>query len=208
VPEPGTGGRVTLPASGRSGDAAGAAALGTTEYPVPGNARYVSPSGSDTGDGTLTAPWQTVTKAVDSAPDGATVVLREGTYSESVTIPEGKRLTLQSYPRETVWFDGSRDVSGWTADGAAWRVNGWRAQFDHSPTYTKGAPDSRSPGWGFVDAAYPMAAHPDMVFIDGVPQRQVAYGAPSPPARSTSTTGATASTSAQIRPGTRCGPAR
>ncbi|MCW2531054.1 MAG: putative sortase-sorted surface protein [Blastococcus sp.] len=177
-PPPGTGNGsgdpVLLPATGRSGDTAGAAALGTTEYPAPDDALYVSPTGSDTGAGTLTSPWQSVTKAVNSAPDGATVVLREGTYTESVTIPKGKRLTLQPYPRETVWFDGSRDVSGWVADGAAWRVNGWTAQFDHSPTYTKGAADGRSPGWSFVNPAYPMAAYPDMVFIDGVPQWQVA----------------------------------
>ena len=134
-----------------------------------------------------------------TAASGATVVLRAGTYDESVTIPKGKRLTLQSYPREAVWFDGSREVTGWAADGSAWRVSGWTAQLDHSPTYTKGAADG-SGNWGFVNPAYPMAAHPDMVFIDGVPQRQVGSRSAVTAGTSTSTTPVTGSTSAPTRP--------
>jgi hypothetical protein len=133
----------------------------------------VSPSGSNAGSGTETEPFRTLAKAVAAARDGATVVLRQGTYVESVTIPRGKRLTVQAYPREAVWLDGSRTVDGWTADGAAWRVGEWTAEFDHSPTYTKGARDGRTAGWSFVNPAFPMAAHPHMVFVDGVAQRQV-----------------------------------
>jgi len=175
VSAPPSGAAPLTPASTpRPDGTAGAAAIGTTEYRAPASAVYVSPAGSDAGRGRVTSPWRTVTHAVDAAPNGATVVLREGTYGESVTIPKGTRLTLQSYPGETVWLDGSREVSGWVADGTTWSVDDWTAQFDHSPTYTKGAPDGRSSGWTFVDPAHPMAAHPDMVFVDGVPQRQVA----------------------------------
>jgi hypothetical protein len=161
------------PVTGRTTDSAGSAPVGTTEYPVPADAVYVSPSGADAGSGTEAAPFRTLARAVGTARDGSTVVLRQGTYTESVTIPRGKRLTVQAYPREEVWLDGSREVDGWTADGAAWRVGDWTAQFDHSPTYTKGAGDGRAAGWSFVNPAHPMAAHPDMVFVDGVAQRQV-----------------------------------
>ena len=53
---------------------------------------------------------------------------------------------------------------------AAWRADGWTAQFDHSPTYTKGAPDNTAANWSFVNASYPMAAYPDQLWIDGVAQ--------------------------------------
>ena len=42
---------------------------------------HVATGGSDvTGDGSLAAPWATITHAVDSVPDGATVLVAPGTY--------------------------------------------------------------------------------------------------------------------------------
>ena len=38
----------------------------------------------------------------------------------------------------------------------------------------QGAPDNTQPFWQFLNPAYPMAAHPDQVWIDGVEQQQVA----------------------------------
>lgn len=164
---------VSDPGGSRATASAGSVPVGSARYPVPGGAVVVAPGGNDGAAGTLAAPWRTVARAVSAAPSGATVVLRAGTYSQSVTIPVGKRLTLQAYPGEAVWFDGSRVVTGWTADGAAWRVSGWTAQFDHSPTYTAGAPDNTGANWSFLNPAHPMAAYPDQVFVDGVAQRQV-----------------------------------
>ncbi|TFV86606.1 right-handed parallel beta-helix repeat-containing protein [Blastococcus sp. CT_GayMR16] len=159
--------------SNRSTGAAGSATVGSTSYAVPAGAFHVSPSGNDSASGSASAPWRTLARAVAAAPAGSTVVLRGGTYHESVTVPTGKRLTIQAYPREAVWLDGSRDVTGWAADGSAWRANGWTAEFDHSPTYTKGAPDGTAANWGFINAAYPMASYPDQLWIDGAAQRQV-----------------------------------
>jgi parallel beta-helix repeat protein len=156
----------------RATSAAGAVAVGSAAYPVPSGAYLVSPSGNDAAGGSASAPWRTLGRAVAAAPSGATVVLRAGTYHESVTVPSGKRLTIQAYPGEAVWLDGSRTVTGWVTDGSAWRVDGWTPQFDHSPTYTKGAPDGQG-NWGFVNPAYPMAAYPDQLWIDGAAQRQV-----------------------------------
>lgn len=151
--------------------------LGSTNYPVPAGALVVATSGNDSNPGTTAAPLRSLGRAVAVAPSGATIVLRAGTYHESVTIPSGKALTVQNWPAEVVWFDGSEPISGFVADGARWRKDGWTAKFDHSPTYTRGAADSTQEAWGFVSASYPMAAHPDQVWIDGQAQSQVASAA-------------------------------
>ncbi|MGY1773479.1 right-handed parallel beta-helix repeat-containing protein [Blastococcus sp. SYSU D00813] len=154
--------------------AAGAAPLGSRQDAVPAGALHVAPTGDDAAAGTAAAPLRTVARALETAPDGATVVLAAGTYHERVTLPEGRALTLQAAPGAEVWFDGTREVTGWVADGPVWRLEGWTAEFDSSPTYTEGAPDGTEEGFTFVDPAHPLAAHPDMLFVDGVAQRQVA----------------------------------
>ena len=163
----------TAQAATRAAASAGSATVGTTSYAIPSGAKYVAPGGNDTAAGTASAPWRTVAKAISAAPSGSTVVLRRGSYHESVTVPTGKKLTIQAHPGEPVWFDGSRPVTGWVADGTAWRVDRWTPSFDNSPTYTSGAADSTEQYFGFVNASYPMAAHPDQVFVDGAQLRQV-----------------------------------
>lgn len=153
---------------------AGAQQPGSSTYPVPGDALFVAPGGSDAASGTLTAPLQSVQTAINRARTGQTVVLRAGTYHESVMIPQGKALTVQSYPGEAAWFDGSSQVKNWTKQGDTWTADNWTARFDASPTFTRGAADGTSPGWRFIDPNYPMAANPDQVWIDGVAQQQVA----------------------------------
>jgi hypothetical protein len=54
-----------------------------------------------------------------------------------------------------------------------WRKDGWTTEFDASPTYTRGAADSTDPFWGFINAEFPMAAHPDQIWVDGVALKQV-----------------------------------
>ncbi|MDQ3641840.1 MAG: DUF1565 domain-containing protein, partial [Actinomycetota bacterium] len=140
----------------------GALAVGTTAYAVPTGAKFVSPSGSDANPGTESAPWRTLTHAVKTASSGSTIVMRAGTYREGVQF-YAKTLTIQSYPKETVWMSGSDVVTGWVSDGSAWRKDGWTATFDRTD-YTG----------VMVDPAYPLAAWPDMAFIDGAARRQVA----------------------------------
>ena len=139
----------------------GAVALGTARYAVPATARYVSPSGSDSAGGTATAPYRTLAKAVSASPSGTTVVLRGGTYREAVTF-YGKQLTIQNYPGEKVWLTGSDPVSGWVADGDDFRKDGWTTAFKHG-TRTD-----------LTNPKYPLAAYPEMVFVDNAAQRQVA----------------------------------
>jgi parallel beta-helix repeat protein len=99
-------------------------------------------------------------------------VLRGGTYHESVQAT--KKVTLQSYPREVVWLDGTRTVTGWVKDGSAWRHSGWTPRFDASVGYSKGAKDGNTAGWQWINPSYPMASHPDQVWRSGKPLRQVA----------------------------------
>jgi hypothetical protein len=146
--------------------------VGSASYPVPAGALIVDDSGNDAAAGTQSAPLKTLTRAVANAPSGATIVMRGGTYHESVTIPPNKRLTVQSWPGEAVWLDGSVPVSGWANASGKWRA-AWDVVLDHSPTYTRGAPDGEGPAWGWINPAFPMASYPDQVWIDGVAQRQV-----------------------------------
>lgn len=149
--------------------AQGSSPIGTASFPVPAsNAVFVAPWGSDAADGTAIGPWRTLGKAVAAAKNGSTVVARRGVYHESVVFPYGKRLTLQNYPGEAVWLDGSESVTGWVASGSAWRRTNWTHRFD-STDPTSGGGDH----WSMTSSAYPAAPYPDMLFVDGVAQRQV-----------------------------------
>jgi hypothetical protein len=143
----------------------GSAPVGSTKYPVPSGAIYVSSSAGSAGNGSSSSPYRSVTDAVNKAPNGATLVLRGGTYHESVTVPLGKKLTIQSYPGEAVWFDGSESVSNWSKTSNRWVASGFSTNFDSSPTFTKGLPDNSAESIKFVDPAYPMAAHPEQVWV-------------------------------------------
>jgi hypothetical protein len=51
------------------------------------NTYYVATDGSDqSGDGTSTNPWATITHAVDSVPDSSTILVRPGTYTGRVRL--------------------------------------------------------------------------------------------------------------------------
>lgn len=169
-------GQVIRPAGdgGRAGGP-GAAPLGSTSSRVPDGALLVSPSGSDGATGGRKAPLATLGAAISRARDGGTIVLRAGTYHESVVVPAGKRLTIQAHPGEVVWLDGSSVVRGWRPEpGGVWRHDGWTARFDSSPTFTAGARPSDDADFQFVDRAFPMASHPDQVWVGGAALRQVA----------------------------------
>ena len=160
-------------AAGRTSAGAGSAAVGSTSYAPPSGAKFVSTSGSNTASGSAGSPWRTLGHAIAKAPYGATIVLRRGTYHESVSIPSGKRLTVQSYPGEAVWLDGSKVISSWSSDNGDWRYSGWTARFDYSPSYTSGGSISSDSYFRFLDPAYPLAARPEQLFVNGVAQRQV-----------------------------------
>ncbi|MBC1499705.1 right-handed parallel beta-helix repeat-containing protein [Listeria weihenstephanensis] len=157
----------------------GALPLGSTNYAIPADAVFVSPSGSSGGTGTITNPVDTVARAQKIIQtEGRTIVLRAGTYHESLTKDTGAPmwdtgLTIQSYPGEEVWFDGSSAVTGWKKEGTAWVHDNWTIKFDASPTFTKGAPDFTAENWKNINPSYPMAAHPDQIWMNGKAMQQV-----------------------------------
>lgn len=161
-------------APGLRGVPAGSADVGSTAHDVPPGAVVVAPDGDDGAAGTPAAPLRTVGRAVALAADGGTVVLRGGTYHESVTLPAGRRLTLQPHPGEAVWFDGTAAVAEWRADGATWVRAGWTTEFDSTPCYKAGSCDTTDESFRFVGDDAPMAAHPDQVWVDGTALTQVA----------------------------------
>ncbi|MFA6418505.1 MAG: right-handed parallel beta-helix repeat-containing protein [Candidatus Margulisiibacteriota bacterium] len=90
---------------------------------------YVSTAGSDTaGDGTIGNPYRTVQHAVNLAPAGSIIVLRTGTYNESVDIRTPLTIrskndewaviqtpTTDDTITETIRFNID---TGWTSGGA------------------------------------------------------------------------------------------
>lgn len=150
---------------------AGAASLGSTSYAVPSGAVFLSRSGSDSNPGSSSRPVATLARALAIAPSGGTVVVRGGTYHQG-NIAINKPVTVQAYPGEAVWFDGSSTLGGFAASGSTW-VAPYSYVFDHSPTYTSGVADSSAQYWAFVSKSYPMASYPDMLWINGSEQRQV-----------------------------------
>ena len=117
---------------------------------MPSDATVVSKAG----------PITTIGQAVNQTPHGGTIVVRAGTYHEQVQVYE-KRLTIQAWPDEAVWLDGSTRITSWTPAGAFWRT-AWRSPF---PVTTSSN--------GIVSSSNPAAGHLELVFRDGVPQRQV-----------------------------------
>lgn len=185
----------------------GAAPLGSTSYTVPGGALFVSPTGSNSNPGTQALPFLTFEHAAGVVGTGGTIVLRAGVYHTGKTRTTGTSLgyvavaitaanvTVQNYPGEIVWFDGSAVLTGFVADGATWS-RAW-TPFRRDPQYSwnsdaayntavssdNWAPlDGTDPGgnpandkyWQFVDYTnFPAAARPERVWLDGVQLTQV-----------------------------------
>jgi hypothetical protein len=81
--------------------------------------RVASPSGSDSGLGTLSSPYRTVARLRDSLSAGQTGCLREGTYGSSTSWTDfnrsganGNPITFVSYPGERATLVGGYSVTG------------------------------------------------------------------------------------------------
>lgn len=142
------------------------------EQQLPAGALYVSTQGASNATGTVKAPLRSIGEAIAKAKSGQRVVVRAGSYHESLTVPAGKKLHLRNYPGEKVWLDGSSAVTGFTSSSTGYST-AWKYDFDSSPTYTRGANDNKEEAWGFVSDSHPMAAHPEQVWVDGTRQKQV-----------------------------------
>ncbi|MDT0573668.1 CBM35 domain-containing protein [Streptomyces sp. DSM 3412] len=109
---------------------------GGTTPPPSSSALYVSPTGTDSAAGTVSAPT-TLTSAISRITAGGTIYLRGGTYAQAstVTIPVGSsgtsaaRTTLTAYPGETpvLNFSAQSESSsnrGLQLNASYWHVKG------------------------------------------------------------------------------------
>lgn len=187
---------VSSPSSPPSGDPtanAGAVTLGTTNYTVPVGAIFVATNGNDTsGTGAQASPYATFAKALSVVAASGTIVLRAGSYNEGGDTQAGTgrnpgfslsdaSITIQNYPGEAVWFDGSTTFAGnaWTFDSASglyWAS--YNRVFDRSHTFSSGQADGTGQstgagGWFIASGADPTPAWPDMILLDGNQLAQV-----------------------------------
>ncbi|MEU0947868.1 carbohydrate-binding protein [Streptomyces canus] len=104
-----------------------------TTTPPSSSALYVSPSGTDSAAGTVTAPT-TLTSAISRIAAGGTIYLRGGTYaySSTVTIPAGNngtsaaRTTLSAYPGETPVLNFSAQSESSSNRGIQLNADYWK----------------------------------------------------------------------------------
>ncbi|WP_338264561.1 DNRLRE domain-containing protein [Corallococcus caeni] len=159
------------------------ATIPDTNYAIPTGAIFLATNGNDSNAGTQAAPVATLNRAVALVPSAGTIVVRGGTYRDWLNNGAGnyrvatKPMTIQAYPHEQVWFDGTdvKPASAWTADGAGHWFMDWSTpsfcnggyyqyKYDAQPTTNTG-PCSHFDMYG--DPANPAAGDPQMVFIDG-----------------------------------------
>lgn len=80
--------------------------FGGADTPTPSATDYyVSPSGNDAAAGSSAAPWKTIQKAVATAPGGAIIRVKAGTYTPFTVTRSG--LSILSAPNEKVVIKGT-----------------------------------------------------------------------------------------------------
>jgi chitodextrinase len=91
--------------------------LWTTAPTAEAATYHVSPSGSDSGSGTLTSPFKTIQHAANIVNPGDTVYVRGGTYYQRVSLTRSGSsagyITFQNYPGETPVLDGTGFGAGY-----------------------------------------------------------------------------------------------
>jgi hypothetical protein len=88
-------------------------------YPLNGSCVFVSNSGSDSNPGTISRPKLRIASAIAACQTNGTVVVRGGTYYEGSLTVQGKSITIQNYPGEEVWVDGSSTHTNPSVTGSA-----------------------------------------------------------------------------------------
>jgi hypothetical protein len=72
---------------------------------------YVSTTGSDSANGSMSTPWLTIQHAANTVTAGATVYVEGGVYNEAVNFPNSgtasEPITFESYPGQTAVIDGT-----------------------------------------------------------------------------------------------------
>jgi hypothetical protein len=97
----------------------GGVTIGALEYPNVYYADPRHPAATDDGFGYAGQPYKTVAKALSVAQTGETVVLRGGTYRETLK-PLADGVTIRAAEGEKVIVTGADLVTGWKRDGDGW----------------------------------------------------------------------------------------
>ena len=125
---------------------------------------YVSPSGSDVHAGlgpAAAAALRTVQAGVDRLRPGDTLLVRRGTYRETVVFPSsgapGEPITVKPYKDETVVITGCEPITGWTRhSGEIWKAPmSWTLGLGRNQVFVDGQivvearhPNTPEPGLG------------------------------------------------------------
>jgi hypothetical protein len=152
------------------------ATIPDTNYAIPAGTIFLATTGSDGNAGTQAAPVRTLARATTLVPSGGTIVVRGGLYRDG-GLRQSKPFTIQPYPHEQVWFDGTdvQPTANWTSDGnghwsMAWSTPSFCDGKYYNLPYNAQASNNSGPCTHFDmygDPAYPAAGDPQMVFIDG-----------------------------------------
>ncbi|HEX8297690.1 MAG TPA: right-handed parallel beta-helix repeat-containing protein [Rubricoccaceae bacterium] len=105
-----------------------------TAYTSPGGRTFSvdGRTGDDAADGSAERPWRTLSRAAGRLLPGDAVVIRAGTYRETLAPRVGgsgadARVTFAAYPGEAVVISGAdRADSGWTLAPLSNGRRGWR----------------------------------------------------------------------------------
>lgn len=134
----------------------------STSYGIPSHAVFMSPSGQDAYPGTVSAPVRTLARAYALVPAGGTIVARGGTYRDGGLVAR-KAFTLQAFPREQPWFDGTDVVRAWTSDGHGHWYVGWSTPgFCASNAFPSGGYYQQAWPWLAAPTTAGPCIHPDM----------------------------------------------
>ena len=158
-------------------------------YKAPAGSLYLATNGSDANPGSVTRPLRTLKTALAKVKAGQTIVVRQGVYRQGIAdpgsagYPQGTlwtvipaKVTIQSYPGETVWFDGTDVTKGWQRTGTHWSLPWSTPTFCGAAYYTKTVTTASSPGPCYhQDMLIPGTAtgSPQMVFLNGKPVKEV-----------------------------------
>lgn len=112
------------------------------------NAYFVSPYGSDWGNGSIGAPFRTIQEGANAANWGDTVEIEGGTYRETVQPPHSG-VTFTNYNGQSVTITGTNQVGNFWSDG-----NG-QYTANYSPNLGTGNNQVFVDGTLLNDASYP-----------------------------------------------------
>ncbi len=131
----------------------------------PADSIFVDPSASTAGDGSIASPYATLQSAIDAASAYSTIVLREGTYHESLILND-KYLSVMGYPGENVVFDGASKLTNWRRSGSFY-VTEWTYDWNHAANFNGKPNDWNTPGWSWLNEDAKLAAWPEQVWVNG-----------------------------------------